>query len=92
MLGMSRCDKDAKKQPKKLLNMSEQVYAWSDQREEEYSPRRPPNKPGNEMVIPGDLQGTHGSPIGDGNAHSGKMILPCQDTRSGGHRGDQEMR
>lgn len=36
MLGVSRHDKDAKKQLKKLLNMSEQVYVWLDQRKEKH--------------------------------------------------------
>jgi len=44
------------------------------------------------VVIPGDLQGTQGCPIGDGDMRSGEMIAPSRGTGPGGYRGDQETR
>ena len=93
--GASVGDEDAGKRPMKLRNALEQVPAQSDQSEEGYSLNRPPDEPyesDDETVVPGDLQGTQGCPIDDGNARGGETNPPSRGTGPGGHRGDQEAR
>ena len=93
--GVSRCDEDARRRPKKLWNAPERVSAQLKQTEQEDSLSRPPdepNAPDDEAVIPGDLQSTQGCPKGIWSECIEETNALCPHTGPGGYASELETR